>query len=55
VSNFIIRRLESLLSKCDVVPAINLVEAHPYLRQPELFNFCKTKGIQPGSILSTRK
>ncbi|KUM66644.1 hypothetical protein ACN42_g468 [Penicillium freii] len=45
VSNFNIRRLEELLSKVDVVPAANQIEAHPYLQQPELVNFCNSKGI----------
>ncbi|CAG8895321.1 unnamed protein product [Penicillium egyptiacum] len=45
VSNFNIRRLEELLSKVDVVPAANQIEAHPYLQQPELVEFCHSKGI----------
>ncbi|CAG8156087.1 unnamed protein product [Penicillium nalgiovense] len=45
VSNFNIRRLDELLSKVDVVPAANQIEAHPYLQQPELVNFCNSKGI----------
>lgn len=45
VSNFNIRRLKDLLSKVDVVPACNQVEAHPYLTQPDLLEFCKEKGI----------
>ncbi|KAF2166909.1 hypothetical protein M409DRAFT_66438 [Zasmidium cellare ATCC 36951] len=45
VSNFNIRRLEDLLSKTSVVPAVNQIEAHPYLQQPELTQFCKEKGI----------
>ncbi|KAK5739912.1 hypothetical protein LTR17_005008 [Elasticomyces elasticus] len=45
VSNFNIRRLEDLLSKTDVVPAANQVEAHPYLTQPDLLEFCRSKGI----------
>ena len=45
VSNFTINRLIDLLSKTTVVPAVNQVEAHPYLQQPALFNFCKEKGI----------
>jgi diketogulonate reductase-like aldo/keto reductase len=40
VSNFTINRLEDLLSKIVVVPAVNQVEAHPYLQQPDLFDFC---------------
>ena len=45
VSNFNIRRLEELLAVSKVTPAANQVEAHPYLQQPELFEFCKKKGI----------
>ena len=45
VSNFNVRRLESLLSTSTVVPAVNQIEIHPYLQQPELFNFCKKQGI----------
>jgi diketogulonate reductase-like aldo/keto reductase len=46
VSNFNIRRLESLLSTCTIIPAVNQIEIHPYLQQPKLFEFCKQKGIQ---------
>lgn len=45
VSNFNIRRLKDLLSVAEVVPAVNQVEAHPYLQQPDLMEFCKDKGI----------
>lgn len=45
VSNFTISQLKELLSKTDVVPAVNQVEAHPYLQQPALFDFCKSKNI----------
>ncbi|WPH03944.1 NADP(+) coupled glycerol dehydrogenase [Acrodontium crateriforme] len=45
VSNFNIRRLEDLIAKVDTIPAVNQVEAHPYLLQPELFQYCKDKGI----------
>jgi diketogulonate reductase-like aldo/keto reductase len=46
VSNFNKRRLQDLLSKVSVVPAVNQVEAHPYLQQPSLFSFCNEHGIQ---------
>ncbi|CCF42278.1 GCY [Colletotrichum higginsianum] len=46
VSNFTKQRLEALLAKTTTVPAVNQVEAHPYLQQPELLAFCKSKGIQ---------
>jgi diketogulonate reductase-like aldo/keto reductase len=45
VSNFTISRLDELLSRTDVVPAVNQVEAHPYLQQPTLFEYCKSKNI----------
>lgn len=45
VSNFNIRRLEHLLSQVDVVPAVNQIEAHPYLTQPDLLQYCQNKGI----------
>lgn len=45
VSNFNIRRLEELLRKTSVVPAVNQIEAHPYLQQADLLQYCKDKGI----------
>lgn len=45
VSNFTVRRLEELLAQVAVIPAVNQVEAHPYLQQPDLLRFCQSKGI----------
>jgi len=45
VSNFNIRRMEDLLSKTDIVPAALQVEAHPYLLQPDLLEYCKKHDI----------
>lgn len=47
VSNFNIKRLGDLLAAptTKITPAVNQIEAHPYLQQPELFDFCKSKGI----------
>lgn len=47
VSNFTIKRLQNLLDapSTTITPAVNQVEAHPYLQQPELFKFCQSKGI----------
>ncbi|CAK7244605.1 MAG: hypothetical protein STHCBS139747_006149 [Sporothrix thermara] len=45
VCNFNQRRLADLLSKTKVVPAVNQIEAHPYLQQRELLEFCRSKGI----------
>lgn len=45
ICNFNIRRLKDLLSKVNVVPAVNQIEAHPYLQQLDLFKLCEEKGI----------
>ncbi|KIJ59956.1 hypothetical protein HYDPIDRAFT_117859 [Hydnomerulius pinastri MD-312] len=45
VSNFSIKTLEELLKTAKVVPAVNQVELHPYLAQPKLLAYCKSKGI----------
>ncbi|KAI1337039.1 NADP-dependent oxidoreductase domain-containing protein [Xylariaceae sp. FL0016] len=45
VCNFNVNRLQDLLGKCKVVPAVNQIEAHPYLQQKELKDFCESKGI----------
>lgn len=45
VSNFNIRRLDELLSQVSIVPAVNQIEAHPYLSQKDLFQYCKDKNI----------
>ncbi|TFK50679.1 Aldo/keto reductase [Heliocybe sulcata] len=45
VSNYSIKTLEVLLPTAKVVPAMNQVELHPYLAQPELKEYCESKGI----------
>jgi len=46
VSNFLVHHLEDFLPECKVVPAVNQVEFHPTLIQPDLLEFCRNKGIQ---------
>lgn len=46
VSNFLVPHLEELLAACEIVPAVNQVEFHPWLSQPDLRRYCKEKGIQ---------
>lgn len=46
VSNFLINHLTAILKDGKVVPAVNQMECHPYLVQPELLAFCKEKNIQ---------
>jgi diketogulonate reductase-like aldo/keto reductase len=45
VCNFDIEHLQRILDECEVVPAVNQVECHPYLQQQELKEFCKEHGI----------
>ena len=46
VSNFTIAQLERLREESDVIPAVNQVELHLYLQQPELRHYCQSRGIQ---------
>lgn len=46
VSNYMIHHLEELLSECEIVPAVNQVELHPFLTHEKLRAYAKTKGIQ---------
>ena len=46
VSNFEVEHLERLLSECDVKPAVNQVECHPYFQQKDLKAFCKKHDIR---------
>lgn len=45
VCNFEIEYLERILNECEIVPAVNQVECHPYLQQKELKDFCKKHNI----------
>ncbi|MDA0195184.1 MAG: aldo/keto reductase [Bacteroidetes bacterium] len=46
VSNFMVSHLDEFLPHCNVKPAVNQVEFHPYLQLRELQSFCQTNGIQ---------
>jgi len=46
VSNFMIHHLEDILSDGQIVPAVNQIEFHPFLVQPELLEFCQEHQIQ---------
>jgi L-glyceraldehyde reductase len=43
VSNFTIEKIEELLKTARIPPAVNQIEAHPYLQQPALHNYLKEK------------
>lgn len=45
VSNFTVAHLEAIIAATGVVPAVNQVECHPSLIQPELFEYCRQKRI----------
>jgi diketogulonate reductase-like aldo/keto reductase len=45
VSNYTVRHLEELLGNSNIVPAVNQVELHVYLQQPELLEYCAKHGI----------
>ena len=47
VSNFTVGQLEELIVNCRVLPMVNQIEFHPYLQQPELIQYCESKGILP--------
>ncbi|KAJ0413088.1 NADP-dependent oxidoreductase domain-containing protein [Aspergillus carlsbadensis] len=43
VSNYSEKYLDELLPQVDVVPAVNQIELHPLLPQPDVVNYCKEK------------
>lgn len=45
VSNYTVKHLEELLSECSIRPAVNQVELHVFLQQPELVEYCKKNNI----------
>ncbi|HET9721938.1 MAG TPA: aldo/keto reductase [Candidatus Saccharimonadales bacterium] len=45
VSNYTVKHLEELVRECRVKPAVNQVELHVFLQQPELVDYCKKHEI----------
>jgi diketogulonate reductase-like aldo/keto reductase len=45
VCNFLVPHLQGLLAFADIPPAVDQVEHHPRLQQPELRDFCAANGI----------
>jgi diketogulonate reductase-like aldo/keto reductase len=45
VSNFTMRMLDELLPVCEIKPAVNQVELHPFLTQKPLLKYCHSKEI----------
>ena len=46
LSNFLVHHIEEILAACQIRPAVNQVELHPYLVQPDLLQFCKEQKIR---------
>ncbi|TPX15856.1 uncharacterized protein E0L32_000190 [Thyridium curvatum] len=44
ISNFNIEKTEEVLKTAKIVPAVNQIEAHPWLQQHKLFDYLKSKG-----------
>jgi alcohol dehydrogenase (NADP+) len=45
VSNFPVSLLHELMTKSRISPAVNQVEAHPYLQQTKLLKYCQARGV----------
>lgn len=45
VSNFPVSLLHELMTRCRIPPAVNQVEAHPYLQQTRLLQYCQARGV----------
>jgi 2,5-diketo-D-gluconate reductase A len=45
VSNFQVDHLQRLIDECDVVPAADQIELHPYFQNREVAGFCEENGI----------
>ena len=45
VSNYTIRHLEAMKQYASELPAVNQVELHVFLQQPELVTYCRDNGI----------
>jgi len=45
VSNINCQAIMELLKYAKIKPAVNQIEHHPYLQQPQLINYCASKGI----------
>ena len=46
VSNFQVHHLKDILPDSQIVPAVNQIEFHPFLVQPELLEFCQSYNVQ---------
>jgi 2,5-diketo-D-gluconate reductase A len=49
VSNFLPEHLERVIDTCDVVPAVNQIEVHPYFQNAELREFGESRDVKTES------
>jgi alcohol dehydrogenase (NADP+) len=47
MSNMTIPKMEAVLPRCRIKPALVEMELHPSFQQPELFRYCVSRNIQP--------
>ena len=47
MSSMTVPKLEAVLPLCRIKPSVIEMELHPCFQQPELFNYCVERGIQP--------
>jgi alcohol dehydrogenase (NADP+) len=47
MSNMTIPKLEAVLPRCRIKPAVVEMELHPSFQQPQLFDYCTARDIQP--------
>ena len=47
MSNMTIAKLEAVLPQCRIKPVAIEMELHPCFQQPELYDYCKARDIQP--------
>jgi len=45
VSNFSIKKINELLGGCEIKPAVNQIELHPFHQQPTMLEFCNKENI----------
>lgn len=45
MSNFRVEDIRRVLAVAHVKPAVNQLELHPYLQQPEVYALCRENGI----------
>ena len=45
VSNFSIKKLDSLKETCEIKPEVNQIELHPFLQQNDMLDYCGSEGI----------